>query len=62
MRDTDEPQFGIFAVAWGARRTNHTFVIRLTDSRFKARHRQATIVTHDENSIAYSLTWQPSAS
>ena len=53
--------FGIFAVAWDAQQTNHDFVFRLTDARFQALRRHATIVAQNANSITSSLTWQPSA-
>ena len=53
--------FGIFAVAWDAQQTNHDFVLRLTDVRFQALCRRATIVAQNANSTMYSLTWQPSA-
>lgn len=53
--------FGIFAVAWDARQTNRDFVFRLTDSRFTALRRQATIVASGQNWTTYSHTWRPSA-
>lgn len=52
--------FGIFAVAWEARQTNRDFVFRLTDSRFTALRRRATIVASGENWTTYSHTWRPS--
>ena len=52
--------FGIFAVAWDAQQTGRDFVFRLTDVRFHALRRRATLVTHGQNSTTYSLTWQPS--
>ena len=53
--------FGIFAVAWDAQQTSRDFVFRLTDVRFHALRRRATVVVRGQNSITYSLTWQPSA-
>ncbi len=53
--------FGIFAVAWDARQTNRDFVFRLTDSRFTALRRRATIVASGQNWTTYSHTWRPSA-
>ena len=53
--------FGIFAVAWDAQQTQRDFVFRLTDVRFHALRRQATLVARGENSTTYSLLWQPSA-
>lgn len=38
-----------------------TAVKRLTDVRFQALRRQATVVSSDSNSTTYSLTWRPSA-
>ena len=53
--------FGIFAVAWDARQTNRDFVFRLSESRFTALRRKATIVASGENWTTYSHTWRPSA-
>lgn len=53
--------FGIFQVAWDARQTHRDFVFRLTDVRFQALRRRATVVSSDSKSTTYSLTWQPSA-
>lgn len=53
--------FGIFAVAWDARQTNRDFVFRLTDSRFTAWRRKATVVASGGNWTTSSLTWRPSA-
>ncbi len=52
--------FGIFTVAWDAQQTGRDFVFRLTDVRFHALRRRATLVTQGQNSTTYSLTWQPS--
>ena len=52
--------FGIFAVAWDARQTNRDFVFRLTESRFTALRRKATIVASGENWTTDSHTWRPS--
>lgn len=54
--------FGIFAVAWDARETQRDFVFRLTESRFAALRRQATIVARGEQWTTYSHTWRPSRS
>ncbi len=53
--------FGIFAVAWDARQTNRDFVFRLTESRFTALRRRATIVASGQNWTTESHTWRPSA-
>lgn len=53
--------FGIFAVAWDARQTNRDFVFRLTESRFTALRRRATVVARGENWTTGSYTWRPSA-
>ena len=53
--------FGIFAVAWEAQQMNRDFTFRLTDSRFQALRRKATVVSNGSNSMTYSLTWRPSA-
>jgi hypothetical protein len=52
--------FGIFAVAWEAQQTNRDFLFRLTDSRFAALRRNATVIARGENSITSSLAWRPS--
>ena len=52
--------FGFFAVAWDARQTNRDFVFRLTESRFTALRRRATIVASGENWTTDSHTWRPS--
>lgn len=52
--------FGLFAVAWEARQTNRDFVFRLTESRFTALRRRATIVASGQNGTTSSLTWRPS--
>ena len=53
--------FGIFAVAWDARQTQRDFVFRLTDSRFTALRRKATVVASGQNGTTCSHTWCPSA-
>lgn len=53
--------FGIFAVAWDARRLGRDFLFRMTEQRFAALRRQATVIERGENSTTYSLTWRPSA-
>lgn len=53
--------FGIFAVAWDAQRLGRDFVLRMTDQRFAALRRNATLVEQTANSKTYSLTWCPSA-
>lgn len=53
--------FGIFAVACSARRAHRDFVMRLTQSRFKALRRQATRVSRQAQGVTtYELTWRPS--
>jgi len=49
--------FSTFAFAWNAKQSNHEFVLRLTESRFRALLRQAKPT--GEN--AWTLTWRPSA-
>ncbi len=53
--------FGIFAVAWEAQLIERDFTFRMTDSRFQALRRKATVVSSGSNSTTYSLTWCPSA-
>lgn len=52
--------FGIFAVAWDAQRLGRDFVLRMTDQRFAALRRNATLAERGANSNTYSLTWRPS--
>ena len=53
--------FGIFAVAWEAEQVGRDFVLRLTEQRFRAQRRHATVVEQRANSTTCSLTWRPSA-
>lgn len=52
--------FGIFAVAREAQLLKRDFTFRLTDSRFQALRRKATVVSRSSTSVTYSLTWCPS--
>lgn len=52
--------FGIYAVAWQVRQTQRDFVFRLTEQRFNALRRCATVVSEDAAGTTYSLTWRPS--
>lgn len=53
--------FGIFAVAWQARRHSHDFLLRLSASRFQALKKQARLL-HEHGPIKTSeLSWRPSA-
>jgi hypothetical protein len=49
--------FSTFAFAWNAKQADHEFVLRLTESRFRALLRQAKPT--GENT--WTLTWRPSA-
>lgn len=52
--------FGIYVVAWQVRQTQRDFVFRLTEQRFNALRRCATVVSEDAAGTTYSLTWRPS--
>ena len=52
--------FGIFKVAWDAQQSHRDFVFRLTESRFAALRRQATVIARGSNTVTYSLAWRPS--
>ena len=53
--------FGIFAVAHDAAQAGHSFLFRLTQQRFNAYRRRATLTGKGERSRSYELRWQPSA-
>jgi len=53
--------FGIFAVAWKVHQTRRDFVFRLTEQRFQALRRQATLIEESPESTTCSLAWRPSA-
>jgi len=53
--------FGIFHVAHMARRTGHRFLLRLTQIRFEAYRKKATLESEGENWKTYLHTWHPSA-
>ena len=53
--------FGIFAVAHGAAQAGHSFLFRLTQQRFNAYQKRATLVEKGERFKSYELRWQPSA-
>ena len=53
--------FGIFAVGWDAQQVGRDFVLRMTEQRFAALRRKATVVERGAHSITYSLSWHPSA-
>ena len=53
--------FGIFFVAYQAKKYGHNFVIRMTDARFASLKKKATLVDSTPKSRTYKLTWQPSA-
>lgn len=51
--------FGIFSVAWQAHLRRRDFLLRLTDSRFAALLRQATLVEQQGSVTAGTLLWRP---
>jgi hypothetical protein len=54
--------FGVFSVAYEANQAGHDFVMRLTDQRFAAMVRKATLVPNDNpNAKVWKLAWHPSA-
>lgn len=53
--------FGIFAVAWDVAQFQRDFVLRMTEQRFAALRRQATLIEQDSRSKTYSLIWRPSS-
>ena len=53
--------FGIFAVAYAARQAQRRFVLRMTQARFEALRRQATLVAEGSTWTSYDHTWRPSA-
>ena len=53
--------FGVFSVAYEADQAGHDFVMRLTDQRFEALVRKATLVHSDNpNAKVWKLAWHPS--
>lgn len=52
--------YGIFTVAWEVHRTQRPFVLRMTQQRFKALQRQATLVEAGSGWTTYSHRWRPS--
>jgi hypothetical protein len=53
--------FGIFAVAYDAAQAGHSFLFRLTQQRFNAYQKRATLIEKGERFKSYELCWQPSA-
>ena len=53
--------FGIFWVAWEAKQAARDFVLRMTEQRFLALRRQATVVERGVDFTTYSHKWVPSA-
>jgi hypothetical protein len=52
--------FGIFSVAYHARRAEHDFLFRLTKSRFCSMVKKATVITSTDSHSSYRLHWCPS--
>jgi hypothetical protein len=52
--------FGIFQVAWNVAQAGHTFLLRLSKSRFKALRRSATLLEETPAGTTWALTWTPS--
>jgi hypothetical protein len=52
--------FGIFSVAYAAHQQSHSFLFRLTKTRFNALCRQATLVRKGKGWKTYSHRWVPS--
>jgi hypothetical protein len=53
--------FGIFSFAFHCHQFAHPFLLRLTDSRWRALIKQAEVESRGSNWITYKLTWRPSA-
>jgi hypothetical protein len=53
--------FGIFRVAYEARKTGHPFLLRLTKPRYEALRRKATLESEGDTWKSYLHTWRPSA-
>lgn len=53
--------FGIFWVAWEAKQARRDFLFRMTQQRFMALHRNATVVETGADFTTYSHKWVPSA-
>jgi hypothetical protein len=56
-----DANFGIFSMAYEAQQTGHSFLLRLTKSRFQSLRKKATLVSQGEDSEICSLRWTPSA-
>jgi hypothetical protein len=54
--------FGIFGVAYEAKRYDHDFLLRMKKSNFESLRKNATLVSKTRNSKTYSLKWTPTAS
>ena len=55
-----DSNFGIFAMAHDTQSAGHSFVFRMTASRFKSLRKKATLVEETANSKVYTLKWEPS--
>jgi hypothetical protein len=54
-------RFGTLAVAHNIQQAGHSFVLRMTDHRFKSLCRKAKIVEQGENFCVWSHEWRPNA-
>jgi Transposase DDE domain len=51
--------FGIFHVAFKARMHGHSFIFRLTSSRFESHLKEAELISESDDSRVYRLNWLP---
>lgn len=55
-----DSNFGIFSMAYKTIETGHSFVFRMTESRFNALRRQAVVVDQGAYATTYRAQWTPS--
>ena len=53
--------FGLFGVAYAAKRYDHDFLLRMKKTNFNSLRKKATLVSETRNSKTYSLRWTPTA-
>ena len=53
--------FGIFRVAWASRQNDHSFVLRMTKSRFRSLRKNAELIDERSGLCSWKHTWTPSA-
>ncbi len=54
--------FGLFGVAYEAKRYDHDFLLRMKKSNFESLRKKGTLASETRNSQTYSLQWIPTAS